>query len=656
VTDRETIVPLMFGLVASLLSHAVAIPLLNRSMHPTSVPLLEPLTPRPDLAVVSVSAPTVLRADESFALAFEVVNRGEQATENAWRDVVAISRDEHLDDEDVLFGEQAVAGPLGRGERATRAFESLAVPADYRGPVYIIAQTDRGDAVDEGGREANNVRAVLVRIVEPPQPVPEQTPQAMGPKPDLIVQAVDAPEQMIAGEPFEMKYEVANVGEVPAAPGDWLNSVYISKDDQLDSDDMVLHSRPQRGDIAPGTAQPMAVGEAAIDERFAGDAFLIIEADSDNRIDEQREDNNAVAVPIKVIVPQRVDDDEIRLGGDEAKPAQVAWIPYESYQELLAPKSETEQPPVQDQVDPAPVERSTPQPTPAVASVMVPAAPQPPRPQPPTEPMEGEAETEQEQADAMRRDPAQPAAQEASEPLDPQVAQAQTSPPVPLVEPMGLPRVINRDDAVPGPSSMEAPEQIQPQEDDEQPGEVASDISPTEPAEQRAMDQPQPQRDEQVEQMDQQPAETAVPEPDGEPTEQQRQRPTMPAATVAATAGRPTPVPRSDAEADAVSLTIDSRKIRPGQVITGEGIVIRTARPHISAVARASIMPMRYPVAVVRFDRTGKVTKAVLTTNTGQDSWDAPIVASLYEWRASGRKLEELDGPFEIEIELLLGR
>jgi hypothetical protein len=72
---------------------------------------------------------------------------------------------------------------------------------------------------------------------------------------------------------------------------------------------------------------------------------------------------------------------EIRYGTDDGRASSVSWIPYASYEELVAPKSKQEQPAVQQEVDPVPDAPVTPDPTPPTAPSQARDASQPTPPE-----------------------------------------------------------------------------------------------------------------------------------------------------------------------------------------------------------------------------------------------------------------------------------
>lgn len=102
------------------------------------------------------------------------------------------------------------------------------------------------------------------------------------------------------------------------------------------------------------------------------------------------------------------------------------------------------------------------------------------------------------------------------------------------------------------------------------------------------------------------------------------------------------PGKKSDAESPASSREI-STKFRPGTPIAHEGIRIRPKLPRYTMTTRAMSRPSN-PLVIIKFNRAGKVVKAEFAPGktTGSPDWDGPLLASLYEWTATGKKLQEL--------------
>jgi hypothetical protein len=118
---------------------------------------------------------------------------------------------------------------------------------------------------------------------------------------------------------------------------------------------------------------------------------------------------------------------------------------------------------------------------------------------------------------------------------------------------------------------------------------------------------------------------------------------------------RPTSAPLSDSQSLASSLDGKSLEVQPGGVLVGEGLEIKTTVPRFSMVTRVSAAP-RNPVVTLLFDpMTGRVIRVQFVETSGYADVDGPVQASLYQWRATGSKLAEQTKPFELRIKLILG-
>lgn len=118
----------------------------------------------------------------------------------------------------------------------------------------------------------------------------------------------------------------------------------------------------------------------------------------------------------------------------------------------------------------------------------------------------------------------------------------------------------------------------------------------------------------------------------------------------------PTGAPRSDRESSPVSLTPQRPAvIVPGGVLAGEGIEIKTVSPRFSPVAQVSSLPGNTHAKIV-FSKDGQVIDVTLVKSSGYPNIDGPIVSSLYQWKATGRMLAELNRSFSIEVVIVLSR
>ena len=106
----------------------------------------------------------------------------------------------------------------------------------------------------------------------------------------------------------------------------------------------------------------------------------------------------------------------------------------------------------------------------------------------------------------------------------------------------------------------------------------------------------------------------------------------------------------SDRDSDATSIVrISPENWKAGKPAAAQGIVLRPRRPSFTAnqlVTNAS----GNLVAVLYIDMRGKPIDVVILIGTGNGSIDRSIEASLYRWRASGDRIDELEDDETIKI------
>ena len=99
----------------------------------------------------------------------------------------------------------------------------------------------------------------------------------------------------------------------------------------------------------------------------------------------------------------------------------------------------------------------------------------------------------------------------------------------------------------------------------------------------------------------------------------------------------------SDKDADAVSKETDETVTESilGKPLVAQGLDIRTVRP-VWSVRTMLLARPRNPRVTIHFDRTGKVTLAVIEESSNEPDVDRPLLDAIYQWRAVGDRLLEL--------------
>lgn len=123
--------------------------------------------------------------------------------------------------------------------------------------------------------------------------------------------------------------------------------------------------------------------------------------------------------------------------------------------------------------------------------------------------------------------------------------------------------------------------------------------------------------------------------------------------------GEPVPESGNDANKDAeATSTIETPEAnwRNGRPLAAEGLEIKTRRLAIPLVTWFKLRPTRDPVAEILFKKSGRPASAKLVVSSGDPDLDGYITDALFRWRASGKRLEELQGEDTATVRLRLLR
>lgn len=211
-------------------------------------------TPRPDLVVRDVQAPTQARFGETIDVGWTVENVGTTGTGSAtWFDRVYLSSTPELDPRTarvLATVENVAALSSGTSENAYANQISIRLPSSLEGTFYVFVRTDAFRSVFEWDASNNDARAASPLAVDAP------------PLPDLRVVSVAAPSLAFTRDTVTVSWTVENQGDGPTDVADWFDSVYLSTDDRFDFaftrgtdllvDDPLLGVASHAGMLAPG--------------------------------------------------------------------------------------------------------------------------------------------------------------------------------------------------------------------------------------------------------------------------------------------------------------------------------------------------------------------------------------------------------------------
>ncbi|MGE3817844.1 MAG: putative Ig domain-containing protein, partial [Isosphaeraceae bacterium] len=249
------------------------------------------LTPTPDLAVESVAAPAQAVSGSKVDLSWTVRNVASSGDAvGSWVDAVVLKKLGGTSADEVRLGSFAYGNPLEAGKAYTRS-EQFTLPANIQGLYQVEVTTNAANSLYERGATANNKKATVAT-----------TTIALAARPDLQVQTVTAPAQVQAGGTVALEFVVVNQGPVATATPHWVDKVYFSLDNQVSGDDVLVGTLNNGAALGSQESYLTPVPGLVVPPRFRGPAFLIVQADAGNAVDEYpNEGNNTSARPVDVL-------------------------------------------------------------------------------------------------------------------------------------------------------------------------------------------------------------------------------------------------------------------------------------------------------------------------------------------------------------------
>jgi len=596
--------------------------------------------------VDAIDAPDAVSAGGALDVAVTLANPDPRYAGGPRADRLYLAATPEPGDGDIEAASRTANGWLAPGAE-TRFAAHVRLPRGLEGDLYLIAETVGPDGVPH-------------RLARPLRIDPLATA-------DLQVPRVEAPEQMVLGQTHGLHVTVANYGGEATNRSSWADRVVLSTDGTVDADDLVLAEDLGIGPLAPGESYTHKSLRVTLpDDAPRGDVFLIAVTDADGVVDEPGfEDNNTKVVPLRVLTRE---ESQVTLGTDNNEDVTtVAWIPYDELERLQAPKAQTEQPAVQQNQDPV-----------FPAPLTVTAAP--PAPSPPVAAAgSGSPSGADTPADAPR-----PARVLPADGIDPatvdtldaeRVGRAAVLPPSPPAAPLRVPAP---SPAAEAPGATRLDDDTRPRVEVDAPDVALADDPevlallprlgpPAAPprADQAAEREPDPDRPDPqpTPPADASPSADADPGPsdatdtaradvEGDDPAEAVSRPSPPAPpSRERDDDDPTASPREDREAPPTRIDPDTDTVRPGKVLTADGIEIKTVAPDFSHLAFAA--SVRNPKVRITFNAKGEPTSVEFLRRAGT-LVDGEIQGSINRWRATGKRLEQLGRPFQIEVTLLL--
>ena len=240
------------------------------------------LTPAPDLIVSNIIAPATIMAGKKIDLSWTVRNEGIGEAGGRWRDDIYFSEVSNPDAELIpltSFNYDA-GGGLDAGKSYTR-LEKIAIPGELQGLYRVVVKTNTSNSLYEGSNPLNNTT------------IDDTTLQInLPPRPDLQVESLIAPNKVSAGGTIAVEFNVINQGIAATNNANWRDTVYLSLDNKISSDDIVLGNLNNGAALNPGESYSSTTEPLIIPQRFRGEAYVIVKTDAGNTVNELPQENN----------------------------------------------------------------------------------------------------------------------------------------------------------------------------------------------------------------------------------------------------------------------------------------------------------------------------------------------------------------------------
>ena len=117
----------------------------------------------------------------------------------------------------------------------------------------------------------------------------------MNARPDLRVTDIEIPDSVVAGGKISAKFTVSNMGPMVTS-SQWKDSVYLSLDGKLSSDDILIGRYNSGSALATTQSYTTMTEDFTIPLRYRGDVYIIVVADQTSSVDEYPNETNNTRV------------------------------------------------------------------------------------------------------------------------------------------------------------------------------------------------------------------------------------------------------------------------------------------------------------------------------------------------------------------------
>ncbi len=240
------------------------------------------LSPPPDLVVSEITAPATAEEGTSIDISWTVSNEGSSVAKGPWTDRVFLQRKGTTQRQQLGSFDYVLSLPAGQSYTRSELFQ---LPKHTSDLYEIVVETDASQKVYEHNFENNNTtvddQSLTVTVM---------------PRPDLQVSEIVAPDTVDAGSAFSVEYVIINLGPVETTVPQWQDNVYLSLDDKVTPDDLLIGSFDNGAALGSGESYRTITGSIEVPKRFGGTVYVLVSSDHNQRMDEWPHETNNTRV------------------------------------------------------------------------------------------------------------------------------------------------------------------------------------------------------------------------------------------------------------------------------------------------------------------------------------------------------------------------
>jgi Ca2+-binding RTX toxin-like protein/subtilase family serine protease len=264
----------------------------NNNATVATQPINIRLSPFPNLQVSSVTAPPTAFSSQETIIEWTVTNTGNGSTSaSSWEDSVWLSLDDTYDGSDIFLGKVSNFSYLNPGESYTNRLKAT-LPQNVEGNYRILVKTDTrsygfqvGDVYELDKENDNFGTSGLVNI-------------ELTPPPDLKVTSLSVPSQAFSGQKVSLSWTVANQGVGVTDRDSWVDTVYMSSDQGIDSNDVLLGQIYHKGNLNAGQGYTVTQ-DFTLPIGVSGDFYFVVKTDATDQVYENAFNANNITPSTK---------------------------------------------------------------------------------------------------------------------------------------------------------------------------------------------------------------------------------------------------------------------------------------------------------------------------------------------------------------------